>query len=165
VTPCFSPVFLLEQVEIVTLMKGRIRAISVSEKKGTRKVNVPGADLRVDCGIVGDAHAGKWHRQISLLAVESIEKMIASGADVSPGDFAENITTEGIDLLALSFGGRLRLGESVEIEITQFGKKCHSDCEIFRQVGDCVMPREGIFARVIKPGRISVGDIIEVVDD
>jgi len=146
-------------------MKGRIRAISVSEKKGTRKVNVPGADLRVDCGIVGDAHAGKWHRQISLLAVESIEKMIASGADVSPGDFAENITTEGIDLLALSFGGRLRLGESVEIEITQFGKKCHSDCEIFRQVGDCVMPREGIFARVIKPGRISVGDIIEVVDD
>ena len=147
------------------MIKGRIRAISVSEKKGTRKVNVPGADLRVDCGIVGDAHAGKWHRQVSLLAVESIEKMIASGADVSPGDFAENITTEGIDLLALSFGGRLRLGESVEIEITQFGKKCHSDCEIFRQVGDCVMPREGIFARVIKPGRISVGDIIEVVDD
>ena len=164
-TPCFSPVFLLEQVEIVTLMKGRIKAISVSEKKGTRKVNVPGADLRVDCGIVGDAHAGKWHRQVSLLAVESIEKMIANGAEVSPGDFAENITTEGIDLLALSFGGRLRLGESVELEITQFGKKCHSDCEIFRQVGDCVMPREGIFARVIKPGRISVGDIIEVVDD
>ena len=149
----------------MTLMKGRIKAISVSEKKGTRKVNVPGADLRVDCGIVGDAHAGKWHRQVSLLAVESIEKMIANGAEVSPGDFAENITTEGIDLLALSFGGRLRLGESVEIEITQFGKKCHSDCEIFRQVGDCVMPREGIFARVIKPGRISVGDIIEVVDD
>ena len=146
-------------------MKGRIRAISVSEKKGTRKVNVPGADLRVDCGIVGDAHAGKWHRQVSLLAVESIEKMIANGAEVSPGDFAENITTEGIDLLTLHLGGRLRLGESVELEITQFGKKCHSDCEIFRQVGDCVMPREGIFARVIKPGRISVGDIIEVVDD
>ncbi len=146
-------------------MKGRIRAISVSEEKGTRKVNVPQAELKVDCGIVGDAHAGNWHRQVSLLAFESIEKMTAAGADVSPGDFAENITTEGLDLLALSLGGKLRLGDSVEIEITQFGKKCHSHCEIFQQVGDCIMPREGIFAKVIEPGRISVGDAIEVVDD
>jgi cyclic pyranopterin phosphate synthase len=146
-------------------MRGRIKAISVSENKGTQKVNVPEAELRVDCGIVGDAHAGKWHRQVSLLAIESIEKMIAMGADVSPGNFAENITTEGIDLLALSLGGKLRLGESVELEITQFGKKCHSHCEIFQQVGDCIMPREGIFAKVIEPGRISVGDSIEVVDD
>jgi len=146
-------------------MTGKIRAISVSEEKGTQKINVPQAELAVDCGIIGDAHAGKWHRQVSLLAIESIEKMIAMGADVSPGNFAENITTEGIDLLALSLGGRLRLGQSVELEITQFGKKCHSHCEIFQQVGDCIMPREGIFAKVIAPGRVSVGDVIEVVDD
>ena len=146
-------------------MNGRIKAISVSDNKGTQKVNVPEADLKVDCGIVGDAHAGKWHRQVSLLAIESIEKMIAMGADVSPGNFAENIKTEGIDLLALSLGGKLRLGESVELEITQFGKKCHSHCEIFQQIGDCIMPREGIFAKVTEPGRISVGDSIEVVDD
>ena len=146
-------------------MKGKIKAISVSEKKGTQKVNVPDAELKVDCGIVGDAHAGKWHRQVSLLAYESIEKMIAMGADVSPGNFAENITTEGIDLLALSMGGRLRLGGEVELEVTQFGKECHSHCEIYQQVGDCIMPREGIFAKVIKPGRINVGDIIEVADD
>jgi cyclic pyranopterin phosphate synthase len=146
-------------------MRGRIKAISVSENKGTQKVNVPEAELEVDCGIVGDAHAGPWHRQVSLLAIESIEKMIAMGADVSPGNFAENITTEGIDLLSLSLGGKLRLGESVELEITQFGKECHSHCEIFQQVGDCIMPREGIFAKVIGPGRISVGDVIEVLDD
>ena len=147
------------------MQRPRIKAISVSEDRGTKKVNVPEADLKVECGIVGDAHAGKWHRQISLLAVESIEKMIAKGAEVSPGDFAENITTEGIDLLALSLGGRLRLGESVELEVTQFGKKCHSDCEIFQQLGDCIMPREGIFAKVITPGCITVGDTIEVLDD
>ncbi len=146
-------------------MKGRIKAISVSEKKGTQKVNVPEAELKVDCGIVGDAHAGKWHRQVSLLAYESIEKMIAMGADVSPGNFAENITTGGIDLLALPMGGRLRLGGEVELEVTQFGKKCHHGCEIFQQVGDCIMPREGIFGKVIKPGRIRVGDVIEVADD
>ena len=126
---------------------------------------MPDAELKVDCGIVGDAHAGKWHRQISLLAYESIEKMIAMGADVSPGNFAENITTEGIDLLSLHVGGRLRLGDEVELEVTQFGKKCHGGCEIFQKVGDCIMPREGIFAKVIKPGRIKVGDAIEVADD
>ncbi|UCF15284.1 MAG: MOSC domain-containing protein [Phycisphaerales bacterium] len=146
-------------------MKGRIKAISVSEEKGTQKANVPEAALKVDCGIVGDAHAGQWHRQVSLLAFESIEKMITMGADVSPGNFAENITTEGIDLLALSMGDRIRLGDSVELKVTQFGKECHSHCEIFQQVGDCIMPREGIFAKVIKPGLISVGDVIEVDDD
>ncbi len=149
----------------MAIVKGRIKAISVSKEKGTQKVNVPEAELKVDCGIVGDAHAGKWHRQISLLAFESIEKMIAMGAEVSPGNFAENITTECIDLLALSLGSKLKLGESVELEITQFGKKCHSHCEIFEQVGDCIMPREGIFAKVITPGLISVGDAIEVLDD
>ena len=149
----------------MAIIKGRIKAISVSKEKGTQKVNVTEAELKVDCGIVGDAHAGKWHRQVSLLALESIEKMIAMGADVSPGNFAENITTEGIDLLELSMGGKLKLGESAVVEITQFGKKCHSRCEIFEQVGDCIMPREGIFAKVITPGRINVGDVIEVIHD
>ncbi|MHC4117982.1 MAG: MOSC domain-containing protein [Planctomycetota bacterium] len=149
----------------MAIIKGSIKAISVSKEKGTQKVNVPEAELKVDCGIVGDAHAGKWHRQVSLLAFESIEKMIAMGADVSPGNFAENITTEGIDLLGLSMGGRLKLGADAVVEITQFGKKCHSRCEIFEQVGDCIMPREGIFAKVITPGRIKVGDVIEVLND
>lgn len=144
-------------------IKGKIKAISVSQRKGTQKVNVPEAQLRIDFGIIGDAHAGNWHRQVSLLAAESIDKMVAKGAKVSPGDFAENITTEGIDLLKLSVGGRLKLGEGVELEITQFGKKCHDRCEIFQQVGDCIMPREGIFAKVTKAGRISTGDVIEVI--
>lgn len=146
-------------------IKGRIKAISVSQRKGTKKVNVPEAQLRTDFGIIGDAHAGDWHRQVSLLAVESIDKMVAKGAKVSPGDFAENITTEGINLLRLSVGGRVKLGENVELEITQFGKKCHDRCEIFEQVGDCIMPREGIFAKVTKAGRISIGDVIEVVSN
>ncbi len=146
-------------------IKSRIKAISISQKRGTQKVNVPEAELKTDFGIVGDAHADNWHRQISLLAVESIDKMIAKGAKVSPGNFAENITTENIDLLALEIGSKLRLGESVELEITQHGKSCHTRCEIFQQVGDCIMPREGIFAKVIKAGRISVGDAIEVIND
>ena len=146
-------------------IRGRIRAISVSKEKGTQKTNVPEAELKADFGLVGDAHAGDWHRQVSLLAFESIEKMVARGAKVAPGNFAENITTEGIDLLKLSLGSRLRVGDSVELEVTQFGKKCHSRCEIFEQVGDCIMPREGIFAKVASPGRIHVGDVIEVIDD
>ncbi len=145
--------------------RGRIKAISVSKEKGTRKVNVPEAQLRTDFGIIGDAHAANWHRQVSLLAVESIDKMAAKGAKVSPGDFAENITTEGIDLLKLHAGSKLKLGKRVELEITQFGKKCHSRCEIFNQVGDCIMPREGIFAKVTRPGSIKVGDVIEVITD
>jgi MOSC domain-containing protein YiiM len=149
----------------VGITEGRIRAISVSKEKGTQKLNVPEAELRADFGIVGDAHAGKWHRQVSLLAIESIEKMIAKGAKVLPGNLAENITTEGIELLKLSLGSKLRLGKSVELEITQFGKKCHSRCEIFEQVGDCIMPREGIFAKVTTPGCIYVGDVLEVIRD
>lgn len=146
-------------------IKGRIKAISVSKEKGTRKTNVPEAELRTDFGIVGDAHAGDWHRQASLLASESINEMVAKGAKVSPGDFAENITTEGIDLSKLSVGNRVRLGESAEVQISQFGKECHSGCEIFKQVGDCIMPREGVFAKVTKGGLIKVGDVIEVVTD
>ena len=145
--------------------KGRIKAISVSEKKGTQKTNVPEAELKTEFGIVGDAHAASWHRQISLLANESIEKMISKGAKVSPGNFAENITTEGIDLLSLSIGSKLKAGGNVELEISQFGKECHSRCAIFEQVGDCVMPREGVFAKVTKGGLVKVGDVIEVLND
>jgi MOSC domain-containing protein YiiM len=150
-------------VEKMATTKGRIRAISVSKEKGTQKVNVPQAELSADFGIIGDAHAGNWHRQISLLAAESINKMVAMGAKVVPGNFAENITTEGIMLFELSIGSRIRLGRSVELEITQLGKQCHARCEIFEQVGDCIMPREGIFAKVTKAGSIKVGDVIGVV--
>ena len=143
--------------------KGRIRAISVSKERGTRKVNVPKAELQADFGIIGDVHAGNWHRQVSLLGAESIDKMAAKGAKVSPGDFAENITTEGIDLGTLKVGSKLRLGINVELEITEFGKKCHGHCKIFEQIGDCIMPREGVFARVTQGGTINVGDVIEVI--
>jgi len=141
---------------------GKIKAVSISPKRGTRKFNVLEAKLKVGFGIEKDAHAGNWHRQVSLLAQESIEKMRAKGAKVTAGDFAENITTEEIDLQSLTIGSKLRLGPDAELEITQFGKKCHSDCEIFKQIGDCVMPREGVFAKVTKPGRIKPGDRIEV---
>ena len=148
----------------MAIIKGTVKAISVSKEKGTQKVNVPKAELKVDFGIIGDAHSGNWHRQVSLLAVESIKKMAAKGAKVSPGSFAENITTEGVDLTALKIGSRVKVGKAVELEITQFGKQCHSRCEIFEQVGDCIMPREGVFAKVTEAGSINVGDIIEVVD-
>ena len=143
--------------------KGRIRAISVSKERGTRKVNVPRAELQTGLGIVGDAHAGIWDKQISLLSIECIGKMVARGAKVSPGDLAENITTEGIDLGTLKVGSKLRLGIDVELEITEFGKKCHGRCKIFEQIGDCIMPREGVFARVTQGGTINVGDVIEVI--
>ena len=146
-------------------IKGSIRAISISAKKGMKKTNVPEAELKIDFGIIGDAHAADWHRQVSLLAVESIDKMIVAGATVSPGNFAENITTEGIELPKLPIGSRLKIGGGIELEVTQIGKECHSRCEIFKQVGDCIMPREGIFAKVIKAGTIKNGDSIEVLND
>ena len=143
-------------------MSGRLVAISVSERKGTRKGNVPSARLVAGHGIEGDAHAGPWHRQVSLLAGESIEKMVQKGLDVGAGDFAENLTTSGVDLLALAVGDRLRVGEA-ELEVTQIGKECHSRCAIYEQAGDCVMPREGIFARVVRGGTVCVGDAVEPV--
>lgn len=146
-------------------IKGRIKAISISKHKGTQKVNVPVAELQVDFGIVGDAHAGNWHRQVSLLSYESIDEMAAKGAEVSPGDFAENITTEGIDLRALKPSDKLGLGDDVELEITQSGKRCHQRCKIFERLGDCIMPREGVFAKVTKGGIINAGDAIEVIYD
>lgn len=113
--------------------------------------------LEPDVGLVGDAHSGPWHRQLSLLAMESIDFMRAKGADVNPGDFAENITTQGIELHTLPVGTRLQLGE-VEVEVTQIGKECHAGCEIRKLVGDCIMPRQGIFVRVLNPGEVRSGD-------
>lgn len=148
-------------------MRGEIIAISVSEEKGTQKHNVREAQLREDYGIEGDAHAGEWHRQVSLLAVESIEKMRSQGLEVGPGDFAENLTTQGLDLLNLPIGTRLALGKEGEIlvEVTQIGKECHDRCAIYYLAGDCVMPKEGIFVRVLKGGKIFPGDPIEVVGE
>jgi MOSC domain-containing protein YiiM len=150
-------------VEKVATIRGRIKAISVSKERGTQKTNVSRAELQADFGIIGDAHSGNWHRQVSLLGFESIDKMAAKGVNVAPGNFAENITTEGIDLCSLKIGSKLKLGSDVELEITQLGKKCHTRCEILEQIGDCIMPREGIFARVVKAGAINVGDHIEVI--
>lgn len=144
-------------------MSGRVVSINISENKGTTKKAVEEANVIENQGIEGDAHAGShWHRQISLLSVESIEKMKGKGMLLNYGDFAENITTEGIDLLSLSVGTKLQIGDCI-LEITQHGKKCHSKCEIFKIVGDCIMPREGVFARVLKGGKIKVGQIINII--
>ena len=140
----------------------KITSINISVKKGTFKQPVERAELRVDHGIVGDAHAGNWHRQISLLAQESIDKMTALGLDdLTPGKFAENITTEGISLYTLPVGTILRLG-SCRVEVTQIGKECHQHCEIYKKVGQCIMPHEGIFVRVLTPGEIAVGDDVAI---
>jgi molybdopterin adenylyltransferase len=142
---------------------GSVCAISISRRKGIPKSNVDAAELRADWGIVGDAHAGDWHRQLSLLAMESIEKIRAKGVPVRPGAFAENITTRFLTLPALAVGTRLRIGATL-LEITQIGKECHTRCAIYHAAGDCVMPREGIFARVLEGGDILVGDAVEVYE-
>lgn len=145
--------------------KGKIAAISISHKKGIPKTNITQAKLIEDFGIEEDIHAGNWHRQVSFLAYESIKKMHAAGLPkLRPGAFAENITTEFIALPELAIGTRIKIGKEAELEITQIGKECHSKCAIFFTVGDCIMPREGIFARVIKPGEIFVGDEIQVIN-
>ena len=139
-----------------------ITSINISPKKGTFKQPVTQAELRMDHGIVGDAHAGNWHRQISLLAQESIDKMTALGLDdLTPGKFAENITTQGISLYTLPVGTILSLGEC-RVEVTQIGKECHQHCEIYKKVGQCIMPNEGIFVKVLSPGIISIGDTITI---
>lgn len=137
-------------------------AVCVSEHKGTRKHSVGEARAMVSHGLESDAHAADWHRQISLLALESIQKMRDAGLDVGPGDFAENITTRGIDLVSLPIGTRLQVGDT-ELRVTQIGKECHNRCAIYYQAGDCVMPREGIFAIVLKPGTIAEGDAVSVL--
>ncbi|BET59518.1 MOSC domain-containing protein [Geobacter sp. 60473] len=140
-------------------MSARVVAVCISRNKGERKTPVAGVELQENHGIAGDAHAGDWHRQVSLLAKESIDKMRALGLDVDSGDFAENITTEGIDLPALPVGARLTVGETL-LEVTQIGKECHTRCAIYYQAGDCVMPKEGIFARVLRGGAVKPGDVI-----
>lgn len=140
----------------------KIVAVSTSGKKGRRKTNVVQAVLVADHGLEGDAHAGPGHRQVSLLALESIRKMQAAGLKVGPGDFAENLTTEGMDLPGLPLGTRLRIGREALGEVTQIGKECHTRCAIFHQAGDCVMPREGIFIRVLVGGPVRVGDSLEI---
>jgi MOSC domain-containing protein YiiM len=142
---------------------GAVVSVNLSPRKGMRKIPCRSATLVLDHGFEGDAHAGDWHRQVSLLAQESIDTMVAKGLTVGPGDFAENITTVGVDLLSLPVGSVLRIGDGALLEISQIGKVCHSHCAIYRQAGDCVMPREGLFAVVRTATEVRVGDIVEVV--
>ena len=144
-------------------MKGKVLSINISEKKGTPKTKINPGVLIEDFGFEGDAHAGKWNRQVSLLAKESIEKSKGLPTDgLCHGVFAENITTEGIELYTIPVGTQLKVGECI-IEISQIGKECHEGCAIQKLVGKCVMPREGVFAKVIKGGKVFEGDGIEVL--
>lgn len=140
---------------------GIVKAICISERKGTKKTNVGTCELVENHGLKDDAHAGSWHRQVSLLSYDKVESFRATGATVDDGAFGENLLVEGIDFRALPVGTQLSCGE-VRLEITQIGKECHAHCEIYRQVGDCIMPREGVFARVLSGGVISVGDEMHV---
>ena len=147
----------------IHLPKGKVKAVCISEEKGVQKHEVDEVYLKVDHGIVGDAHAGNWHRQVSLLAAESIAKtQKALDYKLANGDFAENIVTEGLVPFTLPVGTKLQIGEA-EGEITQIGKECHKGCAIRELAGDCVMPREGIFIKVIKPGKVKPGDDIKVL--
>lgn len=146
----------------------QIIAVCISKAKGERKIDIGRGKLQKGFGLVGDAHAGDWHRQISLLAIESIDKMRAAGLDVGPGDFAENLTTQGLDLYSLPIGTRLQVGKTILLEMTQIGKVCHDRCAIYHQAGDCVMPREGVFAIVLEGGSVKTGDevkILGLIDD
>lgn len=141
----------------------KVTSINISEKKGVIKIPTAEGNFKEDHGLLGDAHAGKWHRQVSLLAQESINKMIKLGVpNLVPGKFAENLTTEGIILHELPVGTRLKIGETVQ-EVTQIGKECHTGCAIKSQVGKCIMPAEGIFTRIIKGGIIKTGDEIVIL--
>lgn len=142
----------------------KVVAINISETKGVPKHSIETGYFEIDCGLQGDAHAGAWHRQVSLLGMESINKMKKSGlVELETGSFAENITTEGIILFELPVGSRLRIGQTM-MEVTQIGKECHLGCAIREKTGDCVMPREGIFAKVITPGWIKPGDEVEIIN-
>ena len=141
---------------------GKLRAICISEKRGTEKTEVPEAEIKKEWGICNDAHGGNWHRQISLLSGEKIDEFRSRGADIANGAFGENLIIEGYDLRALPVGTRFRIGE-VLLELTQIGKECHSHCEIYKRMGDCIMPREGVFAVVIEEGHIKRGDPVTVL--
>lgn len=143
---------------------GQVLAVNISEKRGIKKHNINEAYLRADWGIEVDAHSGDWHRQVSLLSLSSVEKMRALGAEIDFGDFAENLTVEGIAVATLPIGTRIQVGE-VAMEVTQIGKECHNKaCAIKKQVGTCVMPIEGIFAKVLNSGMVRVGDQIKVIE-
>jgi len=144
--------------------RGRVVAVCTSAAKGEKKRPVASGRLETEHGLVGDAHAGSA-RQVSLLAQGSIDEIVRLGRAVSPGDFAENLTTEGLVLHTLPVGTRLQVGPEARLEITQIGKECHTRCEIFAQVGTCVMPTQGVFARVLRGGEVKAGDAIEVMDD
>jgi len=142
----------------------KIVSIATSRKKGTVKKQVRSATLKVDHGLEGDAHAGQWHRQVSFLAAESIDAANAGGLEVGFGDFAENIATTGVDWVNVTVGTRFKLGKQARVEITQIGKECHNRCAIYYKAGDCIMPREGVFARVLEGGPIACGDTIEELE-
>lgn len=145
-------------------MKGKVVAVNISEKKGVVKTSIEEGNFQENHGLVGDAHAGKWHRQVSLLGVESVEKMKKAGVKgLCSGKFAENLTTEGIILHKLPVGLKLKIGETIQ-EVSQIGKECHNGCAIKQQVGQCIMPTEGIFTRVLKGGKVKIGDTIEVIE-
>nr|WP_319372618.1 MOSC domain-containing protein [uncultured Methanobacterium sp.] len=142
---------------------GEVIAVCTSSKKQTRKININECLVEKNHGLMGDAHSSpETHRQVSLLALESIDKMRDMGLDVHPGDFAENITTTGIKLVTIPIGTRLQVGDSI-MEVTQIGKECHNRCAIYQQAGDCIMPREGIFARVITGGKVKTGDKVMIL--
>jgi MOSC domain-containing protein YiiM len=143
----------------------KIVSIAISKKKGTRKTPVQEAFISKNHGLEGDAHAGKWHRQVSFLSSESIDQARRQGLDVTFGDFAENIATTGIDWKTLPLGTRVKLGDTVLVEITQIGKDCHNKCAIYYKAGDCIMPREGVFAHVLEDGKIHCGDPVQIVSD
>ena len=143
---------------------GKVIAVCVSEQKGTQKKNVGTAQFVEDWGIQGDAHAGKWHRQVSLLSHEKIEAFRARGAQVEDGAFGENLVVSGIDFRSLPLGTKFQCNDVV-LELTQIGKECHNGCEIYKIMGDCIMPREGVFTRVLHGGSISVGDTLRILED
>jgi MOSC domain-containing protein YiiM len=143
----------------------KIVSIAISKKKGTRKTPVESVEVVKEHGILGDAHAGPWERQISFLAAEQIREACSRGLQVDFGDFAENVATEGVDWKKLPLGTRVKLGQEVLVEITRIGKECHKKCAIYYQAGDCIMPREGVFARVVEGGILRRGDVIEILAD
>jgi len=144
-------------------MKGKVVSVNISKDKGEKKHNVGQCMLIRDKGLKDDAHAGFMHRQVSLLSTDSITKIKEKGIDVGYGDFAENLTTEGIELFTLPVGTKLKVGGGIILRVSQIGKECHAGCAIFQQIGDCVMPREGVFAEVLTEGEVKTGDGIEVI--